>query len=363
MPLFTPEELHRKILYFELKMILKDPARLGMTLPHCWKQDLWKLRDEELVFRMLADWFSEQDGQFAAELSELILLQIELMEEIPVDYLSMKTETYGKNPDLAPWQIDALELPSEKTKRRAEILEALYGFGGLVRVLECRISKREFYVKSPGDSLESFVAERLQQEGISTDGKFWSSFNNNTLEQVYHQEVKAQPGRTNRAITDMYRFARLNMRFNSPPDWDTTPQIILVHRGKPAGLANGFVNRMLFRCTTEEGCDFSVEQGYGYGFRLENSRMEDLARLKDHINPRAVTFLDHSVMSEAPPAGMLEPLPAPEVIPVDEPELPPAQWETSLAFSKLSEEDIEKITAFVNVAYAHDTGRIRDSPP
>lgn len=329
MPNFTLEELHRRILYFELKMLLKDALRLGQTLPDRWLNDLYNLRDEEPVWRLLADWIGGTGGKYAQELSELILLQIELMDEIPADYLSTGSMTYQSKPELSAWHIDALELPSPKTHRRAEILETLYShFSGRMSLMaEMRVSRRDMLaVGGTGATRERYlndlIARRMLASGLNPEAPFHTFPDNHNNQQVYLQEVKARLGKSNRVISDTIRFAKLHSghRFQDESYDHRAEPIALIYSGKNhseiSGIRGGFLYHQITRGKTQEDSDYFAYTGSTlYGHPIDFVELEGTL-LSTLTGP---AFFDHSAQTKLLTKGKAITEPTPPSPPPEEP--------------------------------------------
>lgn len=199
----TIEELHRRILYYELREILLDQRRLGDRVPDVWRKNLRDMRDEKIGYLLLADWFEKESK--SSRLAELIHIQIELMEEIPPDYQS----TDFPGPWSHPFEWDAEVFcdgrGGDLTKRRWEIVGEFYRESAIVQMVTCSIPEIEI-LRHRGDRLRDFLANRLYDHGFDLDKEIHSEIDHHNRVKRFWQEQHQKRGITSRMLTNLMRY-------------------------------------------------------------------------------------------------------------------------------------------------------------
>lgn len=273
----TMEELHRRIMYLELKLVLLDRARLGEKLPLDWRIQVEGLLDEEIVFLMVADFFENLGTDGGKKLAELIRLQIELMELVPANYLCTKSDSYRDYKDDHPWKHDwcnSLEwvepphLAVSKLCRRWEIAEELYSESVIVRPIHHRIASIEVLARGVS-AISSYIEGELNRAGFNTSLPFEQIKNERDRCYEFYQEQPLRYGRTTRLLTDAVRWAFLNAGLDGGPGGGLTA---IVETGVPSEFAKAqFVNllEVLFEELTKDGSWMNENNintnNYGWG--------------------------------------------------------------------------------------------------
>lgn len=189
----TSEEIHKRILLFELREILFDTRRHGTQVPE-WKDTLEKQTDIT-PYLVLADWLDEEGD----ELGELCRIQCELIAHSKFEWIY---DWRGANNHPFFYDHDGAILFNngavvELLKRRLEIINELY------QARIAFVSKKEQLMCGSEVAFGKFVKEKLKEAGFEEGRPTESGF---TVEQQARYWRQGQPmGRTTRMLTNVIR--------------------------------------------------------------------------------------------------------------------------------------------------------------